>query len=374
MSSVRCLSRATSLGRGMALTAVAAFGLSMSPVLAGETKGYVVSWFYIAPHSEDTDCSGGPNPTADKTFVRILKEQGKSPAEIEKLVDGFPFTMSGPLIAQRGRIDGKPVNVYVNPTSVPDPHIKTVIDQTGYGFDLDGRESTGGFTDPDTGTRGVDNQAYRALGCYTAMRALPPARPGFPSIQWDTTRDQMPAWLIEIYGIDNAQNDDDVQVGIYRAIEPIIRNALGEPQSDMTFRIDPNARPQNLARGKIANGTLTTDAFDFFMTGDPFAMPEYKLKNARLRLKLNASGVSGIVGGYQPWEPIYFSYALAGAQHEAGLSLDVPGIYYALRNLADSDPDPATGLNMAISASYLIEAIPAYVDHPHAQVSQAPGR
>ena len=366
MSQVGCLRRrivATLLG-----------GLSASfasPAMASETRSYVVSWFYLTAHSTDNDCTGGVNPTADKTFARILREQGKSPAEIEKLVDGFPFTMSGPLVSQRGRIDGKPVNVYVNPTSVPDPHIHTVVGQHGYGFDLDGKESTGGFVDADTGARGVDDQVIRAMGCYTAMRALPPARPGFPSIQWDTTRDQMPAWLVEIGGIDNSQNDDDVTVSLYRAVEPVTRNALGEPQADLTFRIDPDPRIQNKVRGKIQNGVLTTDAFKFFMSGDPFAMPEYELKRARVRLTLKPEGVKGVVGGYQPWEPIYFSYAIAGAQHEAGLSFDVPGIYYALRTLADADPDPKTGRNMSISATYLMEAIPAYIEHPNVKTAAA---
>ena len=349
--------------------AAAAMALPQA-ALGSETRAFVVSWFYLSSHSTDNDCEGGINPTADKIFVRILKELGKTPAEIEKLVEGFPFTMVGPMVAQRGRIDGKPVNVYVNPTSVPDPRIHTVISSAGYGFDLDGKPSTGGFIDPDTGTAGVDNQVYRALGCFTALRALPPARPGFPSIQWDTTRDQMPAWLVEISDIDNAENDDDVTVRLYRSVEPVIRDALGQTQADMTFRVDPDPRIQNKAHGKIQNGTLTTDAFNFFMSGDPFAMPEYELKKARLRLALTPDGAKGILGGYQPWEPIYFSFALGAALHESGLSYDIPGIYYALRRLADADPDAKTGQNMSISASYLIEAVPAYIEHGDAKTAQ----
>ena len=360
------------LSRGVIAAAMAGLSLCvLTESAAAETRSYVVSWFYLTANSTDNDCAGGLNPTGDKTFARILKELGKSPAEIENLVEGFPFTMTGPLISQRGKVDGKPVNVYVNPTSVQDPLIHTVIGHSGYGFDLDGKESTGGFVDPETGARGVDDQVIRAIGCFTAMRALPPARPGFPSIQWDTTRDQMPAWLVEVGGIDNPQSDDDVSVSLYRAVEPIIRNALGEPQADLTFRIDPDPRIQNKVHGKIQNGVLTTEVFSFFMSGDPFAMPEYELKKARIRLTIKPDGVKGVVGGYQPWEPIYFSYAIAGALHESGLSLDIPGIYYALRSLADADPDAKTGQNMSISATYLIEAIPAYIEHPVAKTAAA---
>jgi hypothetical protein len=52
-----------------------------------------------------------------------------------------------------------------------------------------------------------------------------------------------------------------------------------------------------------------------------------------------------------------------GVTNEVNVSLDVPGLYYALRKIADADPDAETGMNMSISASYFIEAIPAYIQH-----------
>ena len=40
--------------------------------------------------------------------------------------------------------------------------------------------------------------------------------------------------------------------------------------------------------------------------------------------------------------------------------MDLAGVYYAMRRLADGVPDPATGENTAISAAYFLEAVPAF--------------
>jgi hypothetical protein len=45
----------------LSLGACAAFALSLTPAFAGETRNYVVSWFYFATFSTDADCIGGIN-------------------------------------------------------------------------------------------------------------------------------------------------------------------------------------------------------------------------------------------------------------------------------------------------------------------------
>ena len=45
---------------------------------------------------------------------------------------------------------------------------------------------------------------------------------------------------------------------------------------------------------------------------------------------------------------------------EEDSEVDIPGVYYALKRLADGMPD-ASGQNTAISAAYYLEAVPAYV-------------
>ncbi len=333
-----------------------------------ETRGYAVSWFYMAAESQADDCPGGPNPLSEVMVRQILTEKGKTKAEIDDILKDFPNNLRDTMLL-RGRREGKPVNVYINPTSVPDPNIKTAKGHVAFGFNLDGKDGPNDFVDPQTGEHGVDDMLYRAVGCFGTQRASGGMRPTYPAIQWDTTRDQMPAWIIEVSGIERGADgkikDGDVKVGFYRGTTPVTRNAAGDPQSDMSFTVDTNPRLQNLVHATMRGGTLTTDPFEFYLIQDPFAVAEYHFKQTRVRLTLNDDGTAkGVLGGYEPWLPVYHSFALGGSTNELNLSIDTPGIYYALRKLADAYPD-ASGQNQYISASYIVEAVPAFISHPN---------
>jgi hypothetical protein len=348
---------------GLMFVASALLGLCMSrEALASQSKSYVVSWFYMASYAQDGDCPEGFNDSTDVHFRKILTQLGKSQAEIDQLEKGVPGTMYMTL-GERGRVDGKPTNPYLYPTSVPDPHIKTLKGKVGYGFNLDGKDGPDDFVDPESGERGVDNQLYRALGCFIPDRALPPDRPGWPITTWDLPRDAMPAWLVEIKG-DDLSKDGDVTVGLYQATAPVLRGANGEPVPDMTFRVSGDKRSYNKVRGYLKNGVVTTDTFTFNMLGDPYFEPEFHFADAKLRLSITPDGgIRGILGGYEEWRRIYWVYAAGGAFNEAGVSMDVPGIYYALKRMADAYPDPKSGENTAISVAYDIEAVPAFIVH-----------
>src|SRR5882724_8350057 len=172
--------RIGALMRGFALGAagVAALGLSTHAARA-ETRGYAVSWFYMAAESQKDDCPEGTNDLSEVMARKILVGLGKTPAEIDKLFIDFPNNMYGAMY-MRGRVDGKPVNVFANPTSVPDPEIKTVKGHVEYGFNLDGKDGPNDFTDPQTGQQGIDDMLYRALGCFITQRAENGARPTYP--------------------------------------------------------------------------------------------------------------------------------------------------------------------------------------------------
>jgi hypothetical protein len=344
-----------------------AAGLAAHGVRA-ETRGYAVSWFYMSAESQPDDCPEGTNPQSEVVVRKWLADMGKSPAEIDALYKDFPNNLYVPLY-MRGKKDGKPANIYTNPTSIPDPNIKLAKGHVSYGFNLDGKDGPDDFVDPQTNEHGVDNMLYRAVGCFITQRASGGQRATWPAIEWDMTRDQMPAWVLEVSGIerdaDGHIKDGDVKLGIYRGTSPVARNAAGEPQADMSFMVDSDPRMQNLVHATMKNGTLTTDPFEFYMIQDPFGVSEYHFKKTKIRLTLNDDGTAkGVLGGYQPWLPIYESYALGGSTNELNLSIDTPGIYYALRRLADFEPD-AHGQNQSISSSYMIEAVPAFVAHPN---------
>jgi len=356
--------------RGLALGAAGILAAGFATHAArAETRGYAVSWFYMSAESQNDDCPDGTNPLSDVMVKQFLVDMGKSPAEIADLFKDYPNNLYGPLY-MRGKQNGKWVNVYANPTSVPDPNIKFARGHVAYGFNLDGKDGPNKFVDPQTGEKGVDNMLYRVLGCFITQRASGGKRATWPDIEWDMTRDQMPAWIIEVSGIERDTNgkikDGDVKLGFYRATGPVTRNAAGDPQSDMSFTADTNPRTQNVVHAVMKNGTLYTDTFDFNMIQDPFAVSEYHFKKTKIRLTLNDDGTAkGVLGGYQPWLPIYESFALGGSTNELNLSVNTPGIYYGLKKLADAYPD-ASGQNQFISSSYMIEAVPAFITHPNA--------
>src|SRR5688572_1391340 len=114
---------------------LAALGISGSFVqhtATAETRSYVLSWIVPAMYAHEGDCQviqpvsdPGRNSPLESLYRKLLAEGGKTPAEIEALaaaIKGDVPKYSEP-VAYRGRIDGKPVNVYQNPESVPDPKI-----------------------------------------------------------------------------------------------------------------------------------------------------------------------------------------------------------------------------------------------------------
>ena len=351
------------------LVAAASVALPSRSASAAESRGYVVSWFHRASYSQDGDCPEGLNPNADVMVRNILINAGRSVEEVDKLMVGFPNNPGiRPIIINRGRINGQPVNIYQNPAAEPDPMVHLVKGHFAYGFNLDGKVKPDDFVDPETNEPGVDNQLFRALGCFHTERAMPPERPSYPAIQWDMTRDQMPAWVITITGVetnpDGSVRDGEATVDIDRATGPVVRNFSGEPQSDMTFHAESDPRSRNSVKGTIHNGMFTSERFVFNMVDDPFAVPEYHVVDAKLRLTFKPDGtVKGILGGYQAWLPLYVSYGLPGSTNEVNLSIDAPGIYYALKKMADAYPDES-GQNTAISSAFVIEAIPAFVVKP----------
>ena len=143
-----------------------------------------------------------------------------------------------------------------------------------------------------------------------------------------------------------------------RALNQVIRNAQGGVMSGATFSVDPNPRSHSSFSGRIKDGILTIDPGPFAMLGDSPMIQIVRFSHAQLRLQISTDGsVSGIIGGYQPWMDVYFNGAV---NKEHDVQGDLPGIYYALKRLADAEPDPATGQMTAISAAYWIKAIPAY--------------
>ncbi|MBD25187.1 MAG: hypothetical protein CMG46_09295 [Candidatus Marinimicrobia bacterium] len=349
--------------------ALIAASIAAVPANASETKGFLVSWFDISQFydTEGRNCPHGINPGPEEYYIRELKRIGTPQEEIDHYIDNFlDLSQAGeiaPMVQMRGRIDGKPVDVYANPTSVPDPNIFLVEGPHSYGFNLDGKESTGGFIDPETGEKGIDNQIFKAVGCTQEIRQhAPDEYPPLTISYWGVVVEVMPALLIEISGIDDPVNDDDVTVSIIRGQERPVRDSSGGLLAGMSFSVDPNPKWHNVLKGQIRDGVITTTPTNINIATDPFVMPEHNFTDARLRLKIQEDGtLDGKLGGYHKWFPFYWKYGVGTWGVEATNNIDLPGFYYALRKLADAYPDPETGENTSISVAFQIDAVPAFV-------------
>jgi len=325
-----------------------------------ETRGYAVSIIHTATYSNPGNCPKGGNGGVVDIKARAFEYMGYTKEQATKLLASNGVTDNGERVnpRRRGRINGEMVDVHSFPASVPDPRIETVQGREAYGFNLDGKTDRLSFTNPETGEKGIDNAMWRVLGCFEVYDVRRPVVPYSESIAWDTAMDSMPAWLISVSGEDLGK-DGDVTVTFDRSLNIVMRNAKSEVLHGSSYTIDTDPRSHSVFKGRIKDGIVTIEPGDFSMQGESQFYAMLQFSNTQLRLRMNPDGtLSGYLGGYQPW--IDFFHFLAVRGEESG-QVDIPGVYYAMKQFADSDPDPETGQNRAISAAYYLEAAPAFL-------------
>jgi hypothetical protein len=367
--------------RGALAGAVALSSLAAVPAMA-EERSYVISWLTQGTYSEDGDCAEGVEVGPNEQYAKILVNQyKKTPEEASKLMEGFDAGTSCGLgsncelnsqFIYRGQVNGKPVTVYENPTSVPDPGLNRVTGTKAVGFNLDGKTDTGGFENPFTGEKGIDNEYFRATGCIATSRAKPPFHNSQWEYHWGAQRPGMRAWMVQIEG-ENLSADGDVTVRIFKALNPVRFDAKDEVMRNMTFQKDPDPRSQNTFKGRIKGNVLEIDTGRLKMIGNPYIIPVWDVNNFKARLEMKPDGtLDGYIGGYQNWLMLYYSYAQGAFPYEAQVGTPMVGLYYNFKKLADADPDPKTGQNMSISIAFRLEAVPAIVvPPPSPQVAEA---
>jgi len=346
--------------------AAAALLIGAAPASAMQSQSYVVNWFAGAAHTKDDNCVGGINPPLEVQFKKELSSLDMPPAQVDKLIQDYLANANGhdvdTAIRYRGRYNGRPVNVFNNPQTMPDPKMKSVVGNLGYGFNLDGKgaDDAKAFQDPETLEKGVDNQMFRAMGCLEGFRGSLVNHPTFWYWIWQTIRDSQPAWLVTISGEDLTK-DGPVTITFDRALEYMVSNSGGEARADVTYRIDPDPRSHNEFKGEIKNGVASvTEHGNFKMLQNSWGVPELNIRNFHMRMTVNKDrSMEAIIGGYQPWHHLYFAFAHGGLGRETSTG-SVPGIYHLLKNHADADPDPKTGQNRSISTGYHIKAVPVF--------------
>lgn len=236
-----------------------------------------------------------------------------------------------------------------------------------FGLNLDGAVSENDFVHPD-GTPGIDNEVYRAVGCIIGFRGPDGVEHIFQNKAiLDERYNRM---MIEITGIDDARNDDDVVVTWYRGSDRLLTDATGmEVMPGGTQRVDLRWGSSLVreSKGRIEDGVLTTEPVgDLVVPWQNLSVPSIHIfRDARLQVRLSPNGAEGLLAGYADVETYYFQLIRNDSTHHlsngqiSGISL-----YKALSRLADGHPDPETGKNTAISTALDVKMAQVFIAHP----------
>ena len=347
-----------------------------TPAQAEWTKTWVVEWNEPAMYygAEDgtiepgTDCPAGANPSPD--WIQVLMDAGYTREEAEWLRDPANPTRSAvhgqPGMGFRGK-DRQ--NVYDFPESTPEVGLPPVEGEIGEGIDLDGNPQTG-FVSP-SGARGIDNNFYKALGCWKTYRGAPRMSSG-AQIENDGMREG--AWTIVVVASgsgDDPMNDDDVRIGFYDSADKMVRDGMGNVASDYTFAIQPDRVHEAVFAGQTRNGRLTGKAEGSVNLRNPGYDRDLPLLESQVDFQMHENGtLTGMIGGYRPWLPVYKGWVAGrGPVIEVLTWVRLPDVYYALERHADYSPTGPGGDKTHISFALRVDAIPAFVMEPD-QVTQ----
>jgi len=357
------LSRSAATG----LVSLVVCGAAMTaPAHALETRSYAMAWFTAAMNSTEDDCPGGVHPSIQVQYHKNLLDLGYPPAEAAKLIEAYVAgdedEQVSDIMLMRGRVNGQPVNGYAHPGAVVDPQLTHVTAKEGFGFNLDGKDGPMNFADPLTKETGVDNQLSRALGCSNPFRGTYNVKPGLWLFRWSTMRDTTPAWLMTLEGED-LDADGPITVIFDRAMEHLIFNGDGEARPDITYRADTDPRNHTVLKGEIKDGMVRiTEHGRLQLMQDILGGGQLVLDKVHMRLtRTNTGNLDGFLAGFQPWEHLYFEIAQGGPASEDMSTGELPGKWHLMRKMADYDPDPVTGQNRSISATYRVEFVPVFV-------------
>jgi len=352
------------------MTVAAAFS---GPASAAWTKTYVVEWnepamYYGAKSGvidAGTDCPKGTNPEID--WIKVLMDAGYTREEAQWLRNPANPTRS-PIHGQNQMaFRGKDrANVYTNPTSTPDPGLVGVSGTIAEGLNLDGEEKTG-FTSP-TGEKGIDNNFYKALGCWKTYRGPPRLSSGALTFN-DAMRNGSWTTVIVLSGHGaDPMNDKNVKVGFYVSDDKMVKDGNGNIARDYSFRIKPHAKYEGIVSARSVNGRIISTGPADIMLRNPAYDRDLELLRARIDLTIQPDGaLKGYIGGYRPWEPIYRGWVNArGPVIEALTWVQLPAVYYALKRNADYSPKGSKGEKTHISYALRVSAIPAFVLTPDA--------
>lgn len=324
------------------------------------TIGYVLTDLYWAMYQTpegEAECANGFNDQGPREQFRIL-----FPEDEKRTVVGTQLT-----------VEQWTWHPETAPDSLPLPWHK-VTGTVARGMNLDGAIGEHDFTTPG-GLQGVDNQLFRAIGCIIGFRG--PDGVEFIFENRAIAADAYNRTMIELVGVDDLANDNDVQVVIYRGMDRLLTDATGrEVVPGGTQRIDTEwgRRLIQLVDGKIVDHILTTEPTDeMVIPWQNLSVPsQQRIRGMRMQLELTPTGAEGMIAGYADVETWYKQLIRNDSTHHLGDGqISALSLHKALRRLADGYPDPKTGNNTAISSALDAKFKQVFIVHPEGTDAKA---
>ncbi|MFC4312038.1 hypothetical protein ACFPN2_23355 [Steroidobacter flavus] len=331
------------------------------------SRGFVVEWTEPAAwfggkteaiSSPGPDCPQGSEPKLD--FRKILKTSWRTEEEVDFILNPENLSLAKNL-GLRGPRKGE--SVYTNLESVPDRGMRTVVGNVAQGFNLDGNVRTG-FKGTG-GEQGIDNNFYRAWGCWEMFRG-PPGKSFGGQYHNDDMRNGKFTIVMLISGNKDPNNDDDVRLGLYTSKDPIVKDGNGNVAGDYSYKIESDPAHSSVLKARISKGVLEVIAPQDVRWREASLDPVLTLYSARARLKLESDGtLVGMIGGYKPIKEAIDTWITTNPTGVELVShVDLTAAWYAIKRHADARPDPQTGQNTAISTAIRYSAVPAFIIKP----------
>lgn len=343
----------------------------------GGVQGYVLTSFFFGVYETKSrvECGNGLNPgprdqiaaqfpkvtagqlapglTLEEIFIR--REAGNFwPQLWDEKLNPLPWIEPTSKISFGLNLDGK-----VKPTDYSAPTAEQCKASAGL-------VHRWGDIDPlvCNAETGVDNELYRVMGCAAGWRTNgSEAAFGDDAVRYQ----HYDRLVMELTNVENLENDDDVNVAIYRALDPVIMDGMARPMAGTTQRVDEErgSRFVNKFHGKIVGGVLMTEPSEYFFPwmnnkGYQVHVTE-RVHDMRMKVKLTPTTGEGVMGGYIDIA-MFFDNLSRSRRTENHRGFTGPGIWKQMQLRADGYPD-ATGKNTAISTGMLVKFTQAFIEH-----------
>lgn len=324
-------------------------------VLQDGTIGYVLTdrrWAVYETKDAKAECPQGFNDGNREEFKKIFPEDGKQRTVMETQL----------------KREGEQWHPETATYSMP---YKEVQGKVSFGLNLDGKVDANDFDSPE-GEKGIDNQLYRANGCIGGYREGG-SFAHFENLFMQQSEDSRV--LIEITGVDDLTNDDQVTVTTYRGLESLLTDATGSafiPGGTQRIDMRWGKRFISQAKGRIVDGTLISDAMDTLLVpwGRGITYQYQVFRGARFKLKLSPDTAEGLLAGYADVN----SYTLRknegwSTHHQSYGQFSSITQHQAMDRLADGYPDPKTGKNTAISSAMRVKFTQVFIQRPEKELT-----